>query len=422
MADYGSLPSPTDRFSKPISSIFGSPRLLTGFASKNFIDTESVLSPTSILDHKSFSALRNSFFSDKPNTIKTPSHWDKLDSRGVGLGIVDELTNEMSESNVSKPRTRMVLFGSQLKIQIPPLHPSVDESPKSQASFGIKTTNSLFGSSNSGLENSISPRSPADFGIRTRNSLSGSTNSVLENSISPKSLADFSIKTKNSQSGSANSGLENSNSPKSPADFGIKTKNSQSGSANTGLENSNSPKSPANFGIKTRNSQPGSANPGQDFLSPSSEKKSPLGSENLAKENPNTPLVFPCSLSASEMELSEDYTCVILHGPNPRTTHIFDNCVVESCCGVVGISGARKGYGFCGNQSMSYPSENFLSFCYNCQNNLGQGKDIYMYRGEKAFCSSECRHMEMVLEEEGIAKTESLDGDDDDDDIFRASP
>ena len=280
MADYGSLPSPTDRFSKPTSSIFCSPRLFTGFTSKNFTDTESVLSPTSILDHKPFSALRNPFFSDKPNTINPPkpeirSHWDKLDSRGVGLGIVDELTDEMSETYVSKPRTRMVLFGSQLKIQIPPLRPSVAESVKSPAVFGIKTKNSLFVSSNSGLENS----------------------------------------------------------------------NSQLG-----------------------------------FVSPSSEKKPPFGSENSAHENPNSPLVFAASLSASEMELSEDYTCVILHGPNPRTTHIFDNCIVESCCGGVGISGARKGIGFCGNQSMSYPSENFLSFCYSCKKNLGQGKDTYMYR------------------------------------------
>ncbi|PSS01431.1 hypothetical protein CEY00_Acc22788 [Actinidia chinensis var. chinensis] len=346
MADYGSLPSPTDRFSKPTSSIFCSPRLFTGFTSKNFTDTESVLSPTSILDHKPFSALRNPFFSDKPNTINPPkpeirSHWDKLDSRGVGLGIVDELTDEMSEPYVSKPRTRMVLFGSQLKIQIPPLRPSVAESVKSPAVFGIKTKNSLFVSSNSGLENS--------------------------------------------------------NSPKSTADYGIKKRNSQSGSANPGLEISNS--------------QLG-------FVSPSSEKKPPFGSENSAHENPNSPLVFAASLSASEMELSEDYTCVILHGPNPRTTHIFDNCIVESCCGGVGISGVRKGNGFCGNQSMSYPSENFLSFCYSCKKNLGQGKDTYMYRGEKAFCSSECRHKEMLLEEDGAAKMESLDADVD---VFRAS-
>nr|XP_004247179.1 protein MARD1 [Solanum lycopersicum] len=36
-------------------------------------------------------------------------------------------------------------------------------------------------------------------------------------------------------------------------------------------------------------------------------------------------------LSLREMESLEDYTCVITHGPNPKKTHIFDNCVVQSC-------------------------------------------------------------------------------------------
>ncbi|KAK4717481.1 hypothetical protein R3W88_015819 [Solanum pinnatisectum] len=51
---------------------------------------------------------------------------------------------------------------------------------------------------------------------------------------------------------------------------------------------------------------------------------------------------IPCSIEVKnntcgdfdEMESSEDYTCVITHGPNPKTTHIFDNCIIESCCGV----------------------------------------------------------------------------------------
>ncbi|MCD7463487.1 hypothetical protein HAX54_050725 [Datura stramonium] len=50
---------------------------------------------------------------------------------------------------------------------------------------------------------------------------------------------------------------------------------------------------------------------------------------------------IPCPIEVTnscgdfgEMESSEDYTCVINHGPNPRTTHIFDNCIVESYCGV----------------------------------------------------------------------------------------
>ncbi|XP_042505675.1 FCS-Like Zinc finger 8-like [Macadamia integrifolia] len=91
-----------------------------------------------------------------------------------------------------------------------------------------------------------------------------------------------------------------------------------------------------------------------------------------------TPLVFTSCLSASEMELSENYTCVISHGPNPKTTHIFDNCIVESCCGVVRFSASRKENFF--SACSRFPSENFLSFCYACKKNLGQGKDISMIK------------------------------------------
>ncbi|KAL3507891.1 hypothetical protein ACH5RR_033273 [Cinchona calisaya] len=277
MADLGglSLSSPSKsqrRTNTTISSLFSSPRLFTGcVTSKGLADSESLMSPTSILDSKPFSAFRNPFWSDLSSTPKTPSKQENKphleSSRGVGL--VDALDNEKSDSkNICKPESRnMVVFGSQLKIQIPQL-----------------------------------PNSPVD-------------------------------------------------SPKSPADFGIKTR-----------------------------------------------KKSPFGNSNSGLENSNSPWFFS-GLSISEMELSEDYTCVISHGPNPRTTHIFDDCIVESCSGPVQISSSRKLNGVFINRSLSYPSENFLSFCYNCKKNLGQGKDIYMFRGEKAFCSSECRDKEMMLEE-----------------------
>ncbi|KAK4425658.1 FCS-Like Zinc finger 8 [Sesamum alatum] len=291
MADYGSTKI---NYKQLTSSIFSSPRLFTGFVSKGCNETESTMSsPTSILDTKPFSALKNPFWSD----VKTPkpecnkSLWEKLDSRGVGLGLVDALIDEKSDSNSSKPDSRMVLFGSQLKIQVPPLPPPV-------------------------LSPDESPRSPVDFGI------------------------------------------------------------------------------------KTRNSHVGSCSPG---LSPSPVKKPAFGSSNSGGLS---------SLSASEMELSEDYTCVISYGPNPRTTHIFDDCIVESCCGVVKFSESRKENVFFPGRSMSYPSQSFLSFCYCCKKNLGQGKDIYMYRGEKAFCSSECRYKEMMLEEETEEGPETSDSDD----------
>ncbi|KAI8004155.1 FCS-Like Zinc finger 8 [Camellia lanceoleosa] len=93
MADHGYSPSSKESYRKPISSIFSSPRMFT--------DTESELSsPTSILDSKPFSALRKPFRSDS-HTTKTPkpeiqTHWD---SRRVGLGLVDALSNEKSDPN-----------------------------------------------------------------------------------------------------------------------------------------------------------------------------------------------------------------------------------------------------------------------------------------------------------------------------------
>ncbi|KAH7655379.1 Zf-FLZ domain-containing protein [Dioscorea alata] len=42
------------------------------------------------------------------------------------------------------------------------------------------------------------------------------------------------------------------------------------------------------------------------------------------------------------------------------------------------------------HEKTKYPALDYLSFCYMCGKRL-DGKDIYMYRGEKAFCSPECR-------------------------------
>lgn len=138
-----------------------------------------------------------------------------------------------------------------------------------------------------------------------------------------------------------------------------------------------SPKSPVDFGIKTRNSQcfsPFSGNPEKNFSR---------------------------QLSLKEMELSEDYTCVITHGPNPKTTHIFDDCIVENCCinddDITSDHPREMESGFEINVSTS-PSPNFLSYCYTCRDILEQGKDIYIYRGEKAFCSHECRCQEMIID------------------------
>lgn len=266
MSDNISLSSPTDKYIKPTSSIFGSPRPFTGFSSKGFSDSETAMSPTSILDSKQFLGAVSPFSSDKNAKFPKPSidnrhPWEKIDSGGVGLGIVDALNDNNIDKKFCKPDGRMVLFGSQLKIQIPPLPPSA---------------------------------------------------------CSPSESSGF------------------------PIDFGIKTQNFQSG--------------------PTR--------------SPCSGQKTPSGSANSGPELLSPRVLMGC-LSPREMELSEDYTCVISHGPNPKTTHIFHNCIVENCG--VGFCAARKENGVFANQS-SYPPSDFLSFCYACKKKLGPGKDIYMYR------------------------------------------
>ncbi|CAL9088173.1 unnamed protein product [Musa textilis] len=149
---------------------------------------------------------------------------------------------------------------------------------------------------------------------------------------------------------------------------------------------SNSPVgSPIEFGIKNRDSQ-------LALLSPA--RRSP-GSEMPA----SSPRVFAGSnFSMSEMELSEDYTCVIFHGPNPRTTHIFDSCAVEPCGD--GFTRSTKSRSFAAD-SKGYPLNDSLSFCCACKKSVEQGRETFMYKGEKAFCSSECC-IKGMLDEYGI--------------------
>ncbi|KAJ9696166.1 hypothetical protein PVL29_008420 [Vitis rotundifolia] len=260
MGDHSSLPCPTENLTKPISFLLGSPKIFRGFMAKGLPEAEEIISQRRFL-------ILNPFLETH---LKTKRSWENLDSIGIGVALIDSdpINGEGANENFSKPNSRMVLFGSQLKVQIPHLQPSA--------------------------------LSPAE-------------------------------------------------SPKSPADFGIKTRNSQLASL------------------------------------------SPFGSLNSGIQTKDSPRIF------TGMELSEEYTCVISHGPNPRTTHIFDNCIVESCCGVSALSQNN----YCTfPENPNSPPGNFLSCCHTCKKNLSQERDIYMYRGEKAFCSHECRCQEMLFDEE----------------------
>ncbi|KAF8705800.1 hypothetical protein HU200_031008 [Digitaria exilis] len=125
---------------------------------------------------------------------------------------------------------------------------------------------------------------------------------------------------------------------------------------------------------------------------------------------------FIGSVSASEIEQSEDYTRIIARGPNPKTTHIFGDCILEPHT-VVGDSdeaameveeGAAGCYFVVKCAAEAAPAaDDFLSSCFTCKKKL-EGNDIYIYRGEKAFCSANCRDQEIQLEEEAENNTASI--------------
>ncbi|KAG4990773.1 hypothetical protein AAZX31_09G069300 [Glycine max] len=112
---------------------------------------------------------------------------------------------------------------------------------------------------------------------------------------------------------------------------------------------------------------------------------------------------------------SEDYTFVTYHVPNNKTitkvyydggeggilTHGYYN-INNNNNNNVGVGGVRRippTQTLIEEDEQSYPTSDFLSSCHLCRKNL-DGKDIYMYRGEKAFCSNECRSRQISMDDE----------------------
>jgi hypothetical protein len=119
--------------------------------------------------------------------------------------------------------------------------------------------------------------------------------------------------------------------------------------------------SPIEFGVKNRDAQLAVLSPARRFLpemvsSPSAR-------------------VFAAGVSPVEMAMSEDYTCVISRGPNPRTRHIFDDCIVESC-GDVLVEKVEKE----ADDDGTAVASGFMTSCHACNKQLGHGSDIFIYR------------------------------------------
>ncbi|KAL5572322.1 hypothetical protein UlMin_021919 [Ulmus minor] len=106
-------------------------------------------------------------------------------------------------------------------------------------------------------------------------------------------------------------------------------------------------------------------------------------------------------------ESLENYTYVTCRGPNKKSfTKVYYDGVEFGK-----VSNQRNDFGRNNNPSIFdvpsgssteeisvFPTSDFLSSCHLCRKKL-HGKDIYMYRGEKAFCSPECRSRQIMMDE-----------------------
>ncbi|KAH7519325.1 hypothetical protein FEM48_Zijuj08G0024300 [Ziziphus jujuba var. spinosa] len=110
----------------------------------------------------------------------------------------------------------------------------------------------------------------------------------------------------------------------------------------------------------------------------------------------------------AEEESLENYTYVTCrHGPNKTSfTRVYYDGVERSIdnnprndlgrsnnLGIFHTSPSS-----CSEEFSVFPTSDFLSSCHLCRKKL-HGKDIYMYRGDKAFCSTECRSRQIMMDE-----------------------
>ncbi|XWS72296.1 hypothetical protein CRYUN_Cryun02cG0027900 [Craigia yunnanensis] len=104
-----------------------------------------------------------------------------------------------------------------------------------------------------------------------------------------------------------------------------------------------------------------------------------------------------------DMESLEDYTYVTRHGPGKSSTKVYydggdEQRRTSTRHDTNGFGAVKETSAARFVEDVTYPTSDFLSSCHLCRKKL-HGKDIYMYRGEKGFCSSECRSTQIMMDE-----------------------
>lgn len=352
-------------------SIFNVPCLFVGLGPKGLLDSDSVRSPTSPLDDARVLSNLGKNPVRKPRSSHHERSWDCCK---VGLGIVESLedcsSSRFSGKILQSPESKRVSLSPQMMMI---------KAPNCQ----IHRDSSLEGSKSLPKDFCKAPPYYAHQNgsvVIHKGECESESTVLFEIGESGLELEPF---------GRTRSCSLDSCSPLK-ALSGVTTFYSNSDTDN-------------NFAVKDVSSPPrfigGSQNSNNNFT------PTKLNSTTLSI-SPSNDIIK--SLSASEIELSEDYTCVISHGPNPKTTHIFGDCILETHSNAfkTHFKNEEKEHGVkpLGSNKLGspkpYPSSDFLSFCHHCNKKLEEGKDIYIYGGEKAFCSLTCRAMEIMIDEE----------------------
>jgi len=313
-------------------SIFNVPCLFVGLGPKGLLDSDSVRSPTSPLDARVLSNLGN-------NVRKPPheGHQRSWDCCKVGLSIVESLEDcsKFSGKILQSPKSKKISLSSRMMIKTP-YKGNFLEASKSLPKEFCKVPYTQGGSVIHKGDSESTVLFEIGENCQEHEQFFGKTRSCSLDSCSTlKAL----------------SGLTTSN-------FDSDTDN--------------------NFALKDMNIQVGSP---PHFIGGSKSDSNTFFPPSICSSNE-----LIKSLSASEIELSEDYTCVISHGPNPKTTHIFGDCILETHSNAfknhINSEEKEKGVSPLGDRLESpnpYPSSEFLSFCHQCNKKLEDGKDIYIY-------------------------------------------
>lgn len=345
MADSSSsfsLPSDTSSLRQISSSIFHPSGSRVGVGAKGLPDCESVWSPTSPLDCRLFSNLSNTFSVRSSRPSLQTGHKKQLDcSSKVGLGIISSLANETKLDNnetLGKLQRKNIIFGSQVKNGILKFSKNNHESLAPYLKSNSLPKNYVI----SLPSETKSPKSEVEnFGDVNWES-KGIRSTVASLPDSSRSSSSLINSTQNSILGTNDLFLENASTALS-------------------LPPVTSSSSQVDNSLKTKSSSlPISIDFSNGYIG---------------------------SLSAREIELSEDYTCIISHGPNPKRTHIFGDRILECHNNDFTEFSKKEEPSFRFSQvptfseeSAPHPFDNVMSFCYTCNKKLEEGEDIYTYR------------------------------------------